>query len=105
MKDLHNWFKRVDQLMVSIATIFELVCFVLKKLEDSVGRLAVLEFLGRRVFGKVYPSFVEVVSQGSIENKFKVVRGEHRRRHGVEIGVHYIRRWEERRNPGIGFGF
>ena len=88
MKDLHNWFEKVDQLVVSIAIIFELVCFVLKELDDSVGRLAVLELLGRRVFGKVYPSFVEVVSQGSIENKLKVVRrlrGGHRA--GTDRGI------------------
>ena len=75
MKDLHNWFQIVNQVAISIAIILELVCFVMKESEDSVGRLAVLELLGKRVFGNVYPSLIEVVSQGSIKNELKVVRG------------------------------
>jgi hypothetical protein len=75
MKNLHNWFETVDQLAISIAIILELVCFIMKESEDSVGRWAVLELLGKRVFGNVYPSLVEVVSQGSIEDDLKVVRG------------------------------
>ena len=75
MKDLNNWFETVDQVAISIAIILELVCFVMKESEDSVGRLAVLELLGKRVFGNVHPSLAEVVGQGSIENELKVVRG------------------------------
>jgi hypothetical protein len=68
MKHLYNWFETVDQLVIPIAIILELLCFVLKEFEDSIGRSAVLELLGKRVFGKVYPSLLEVVSQGSIKN-------------------------------------
>ena len=76
MKDLHNWVETVDQLAISIAIILELVCLVLKEPEDIIGRSAVLELLCKRDFGEVYPSLVEIVSQGSIENKLIVGRGE-----------------------------
>ena len=81
MKDLHNWFEAVDQLAISIAIILELACFVLKEFEDSFGRSTVLELLGKRVFDKIYPSFVEVVTQGSIENDLEVGRRGHSRGH------------------------
>ena len=75
MKDLHNWVERVDQLAISIAIILEVACLVLKEFEDITGRSAVLELLCKRVFGEVYPSLVEVVSQRSIKNKLIVGRG------------------------------
>jgi hypothetical protein len=37
MKNLHNWSKAVDQLVVSVAEFLELLYFFLKKLEDSIG--------------------------------------------------------------------
>ena len=91
MKDLHNRFETVDQLAISIAIVLELVCFVLEEFEDIIGRLAVPEFLGKRVFGKVYPSLLEIVSQGSTENELKVGRGDCRG-HGAERGVKCIGR-------------
>ena len=81
MKDLVNWIETVDQLAISTAIILELACFVLKEFEDGFGRSAVLELLGKRVFDKVYASFVEVVSQGSIKNALKVERRGHCRGH------------------------
>jgi hypothetical protein len=100
MKDLHNWVERADQLAVSIAIILELVCLVMKEFEDIIGRSAVLELLCKRLFGEVYPSLIEMVSQGSIENNLRVGRlegrGEQCRRHGADIceerpGYRFIR--------------
>ena len=92
MKDLHNWLETVDQTAISVAILLELVCFVLKEIEDIIGRLAVLELLGKRVSGKVYPCLVEIISQGSIENGLKVGRGGHCRRHEERS----IERWKKR---------
>ena len=100
MKDLDNWFETIDQLAISIATILELVCSVLKEFEDRIGSSAVLELLGKRVFGKVYPSLLEVVLQGSIENVLKIGRGKHCRGHGTERGVGCIGRRESWENVG-----
>jgi hypothetical protein len=75
MKDLDNWIETGDQLAISIAIILELVCLVLKEFKGIIGRSAVLELLGKRVFDKIHASFVKVVSQGSIENALKVERG------------------------------
>ena len=47
MKDLHNWLETVDQAVISAAILLELICFVLKEIEDIIGRLAVLELLGK----------------------------------------------------------
>jgi hypothetical protein len=47
MKDLHNWLETVDQVVISAAILLELICFVLKEIEDIIGRLAVLELLGK----------------------------------------------------------
>ena len=47
MKDLHNWSKTVDQLVVSVSEVLELVRFLLKEFQDIIGGLAILEFLGK----------------------------------------------------------
>ncbi len=51
MKDVHNWFKTVDQLVVSITKVLELLYFDLNEFEDSVSGLAVLELFGEWIFG------------------------------------------------------
>jgi hypothetical protein len=100
---LHNWFETVDQAAISVAILLELGCFVLKEIEDIVGRLAGLELLGKRVFGKVYPSLVEVVSQGSVENGLKVARGGHCRGHGAKRSIDCVGRWriQEEETEGL----
>ena len=61
--------------MISVAEILELLYFFLKELEDSIGGLAILELLGEWILGQVYSSELAIVSQGRIENDFKVGRG------------------------------
>jgi len=61
MNDLHNWVETVDQLAVSIAIIFEFLCFILKQLEDGSSG-ASQQSLSKGVFGKIYPGLLEVVS-------------------------------------------
>jgi hypothetical protein len=68
MKDLHNWFETIDQLAISIAIILEILCFVLKELEDSIGGLAVPKFFGKWILEQVYTRILSVFSQGRIEN-------------------------------------
>jgi hypothetical protein len=79
MKNLYNWSKAVDQLVISVAEILELLCLFLKEPEDIIGGLAILEFLGRwtRILGQVYSGVLAIVSQGCIENDFKVGRGDY----------------------------
>jgi hypothetical protein len=77
VKNLDNWSKAVDQLVISVAEVVELVYFFLKELEDSIGGLAILEFLGKWILGQVYSSVLAIVGQGCIENDFKVERGDH----------------------------
>jgi hypothetical protein len=77
MKNLHNWSKAVDQLVISVAEILELLRFFLKELEEGIGGLAILEFLGKWILGQVYSGVLVIVRQGCIENDFKVGRGDH----------------------------
>jgi hypothetical protein len=91
MKNLHNWSKAVDQLVISVAEILELLDFVLKELKDSIGGLAILEFLGKWILGQVYSGVLAIVSQGCIENDLKVGWGDHCRGHGTE-SVCWLRR-------------
>ena len=84
MKYLHNWSEAVDQLVISVSGVLELVYFFLKELEDGIGGLAILEFLGKWILGQVYSSVLVIVGQGCIENDIKVGRGDHCRGHGTE---------------------
>ena len=84
MKDLHNWSKAVDQLVISVAEVLELLYFFLKELEDGIGGLAILEFLGEWILGQVYSGVLAIVNQGCIENDFEVGRGDCCRGHGTE---------------------
>ena len=84
MKNLHNWSKAVDQLVISVAELLELLYFFLQELEDSIGGLAILEFLGKWILRQVYSGVLAIVSQGRIENDIKVGGGDCRRGHGTE---------------------
>ena len=81
MKNLHNWSKAVDQLVISVAEILELLRFFLKELEEGIGGLAILEFLGKWILGQVYSGVLVIVRQGCIENDFEGGRGGHCRGH------------------------
>jgi hypothetical protein len=61
MKDLHNWSKAVDQLVISVSEVLELVHFFLKEFKDSIGGLAILEFFGEWILGQVYSSVFAIV--------------------------------------------
>ena len=74
MKDLYHWFETVDQLAISISIGAELLCFVLKEVQDGIGSLAVLEGFGEGICGEVYPCLIGVVRQGSIEDGLKAGR-------------------------------
>jgi hypothetical protein len=80
--------------------VLELVCFVLKEFEDSIGRLACPEPFGKRILGHIYSSMLTVVSQGCIQNELEVGRGYHCRGHGAES---VPCRTDDETNPGIGF--
>ena len=84
MKNLHNWFKAVDQLVISVAEILEVLYFFLKELENSICGMAILKFLGKWILGQVYSGVLAIVSQSCVENDFKVRRGDHCRGHGAE---------------------
>ena len=103
MKNLHNWFKAVDQLVISVAKIFELVYVFLKEPEDIIGGLAILEFLGKWILGQVYSGVLAIASQGCIENDFKVGRGDHCRGHETKRKCWgCVGRWREtEENPSI----
>ena len=75
MKDLYNWFKTIDQLSISIAIILELLCSVLKEVEDGIGRIAVLERLGGRMCCEVYFCLLGIVGQCGIKNGLEIGGG------------------------------
>jgi hypothetical protein len=87
MKNLHNWSKAVDQLVISVSELLELVYFFLKELKDIIGGLAILEFFGEWILGQVYSGVLAIVGQGYIENDIKVGRVDNRRGHGTEENV------------------
>jgi hypothetical protein len=74
MKDLYYWLQTVDQLAISVTIGTELLGFVLEEVEDSIGRVAVLEGLGEGICGKVYPCLLGIVGQSGIENGLKAGR-------------------------------
>ena len=74
MKDLYYWFQKVDQLAISVSKDTELVGFVLKEVEDGIGRVAVLEGLGEWIRGKVYTCLLGIVGQSGVENGLKAGR-------------------------------
>ena len=86
MKNLHNWFKVVDKLVISVAEVLEFLNFFLKELEDVIGGLAILEFLCKWILRKIYSGELAIVSQGCIENDIEVEvrRGDYCRGHGTE---------------------
>jgi len=75
MKNLYYGLKIVDQFAIAVTIGLELLCFVLKEVEDVVGSVAILEGLGGRVCGEVYACLFGVVGQRGIENGLKVGRG------------------------------
>jgi hypothetical protein len=101
MKNLHNWSKAVEQLVISVAEILELLYFFLKEPEDIIGGLAILEFLGnlKWILGQVYSGVLAIVSQGCIENGFKVGSGDRCRGHGSERKCWLRRAMEETPQP------
>ena len=87
MKNLHNWSKAVDQLVISVSELLGLIYFFLKELKDIIGGLAILEFFGEWILGQVYSGVPAIVGQGCIENDIKVGRVDHCRGHGTEENV------------------
>ena len=81
MKDLHYWFKTVDQLAIPIAICLELLCFVSEEIKDDIGGVAILEGLGGGMCSEVYACLFGIVGQGSIENGLKLGREIRCRRH------------------------
>ncbi len=61
MKHLYYRLKKVDQFAISIAICLELVCFVLKEVEDAIGGVASLEGLDEGICGKVYACLFGIV--------------------------------------------
>ncbi len=61
MKHLYYQLKTVDQFAISIVICLELVCFVLKEVEDVVGRVTSLEGLDKGICGKVYTCLFGIV--------------------------------------------
>jgi hypothetical protein len=75
MKYLYNRLKTVYQFAIPITICLELLCFVLKDVKDRIGRVAVLEGLGRGMSGKVYARLLGIIGQGGVEYGLKVGRG------------------------------
>jgi hypothetical protein len=59
-------------------------------LEDVIRGTAVLEFVCRRMFGKVYSCLVGIANECGIEDGLKVSRGHGRRRHENGEGWAYL---------------
>ncbi len=53
MKDLYYWFKAIDQFTITIAICLELVCFILKHVEEVIGREAELKVLGEGICSEI----------------------------------------------------
>jgi hypothetical protein len=88
MKDLYYWLQAVDQLAISVPIGTELLGFVLEEVEDSIGRVAVLEGLGEGICGKVYPCLLSIVGQSGIED-------------GLKAGGHGTSGWQRVREGGV----
>lgn len=74
MKDLYYWFQAVDEFAISISVGTELFCFVLKEVEDGIGRIAVLEGLREGMCGQICLCLFGIVRQSGIENRLKAGR-------------------------------
>ena len=77
MKYLYNRLETVHQFAIPIAICLELICFVLKDVEDRFGRVAILEGLGGGMSGEVYAGLFGIIGQGGVEYGLKFGRGGH----------------------------
>jgi hypothetical protein len=71
MDDLHNWFKPVDQLAISIPIDFECFRLLFEELKDIIGRITASKFVGERVLVKLYTNLLAVVCEGFGEDRLK----------------------------------
>jgi len=62
MKDLNYWLKGIDQLAIPIAIFLELDCFVLKHVEEVVGRATVLKVLSAGMCSEIYSCLFGIVT-------------------------------------------
>jgi len=62
MKDMHYRLKAIDQFAIPIAIFLELDCFVLKHVEEVVGRAAVLKVLGAGMCSEIYSCLFGIVT-------------------------------------------
>jgi len=62
MKDLNYRLKAIDQFAIPIAICLELVCFILKHVEEVVGRAAVLKVLGAGMYSEIYSCLFGIVT-------------------------------------------
>ena len=74
MKNSYDRFKAVDQFAIAVTICLELVCFVLEEVDNRVGRVAVLKYLGRGMSGEVYSCLFKIIGQSGIENGLEVGR-------------------------------
>ena len=75
MEYLYKRLETVHEFAIPIAICLELVCFVLKDVEDRIGRVAVLDGLGGGMNGEVYGCLSGIIGQGGVEYGLKVGRG------------------------------
>ncbi len=61
MKNLYYWFKAVDQFAITIPICLELLCSVLKQVEEGIRRVAVLKVLGDGIRSKVYSCLFGII--------------------------------------------
>jgi hypothetical protein len=62
MKDLNYWLKEINQVAIPIAIFLKLDCFVLKHIEEVVGRAAILKVLGAGMYGEIYSCLFGIVT-------------------------------------------
>jgi hypothetical protein len=74
MKHLDDRLETIDQLSISIAIGLELACFLLEDVEDSIGRIAILEGSSDGVCCEVYTGLFGILGQRGVEDGLKVGR-------------------------------
>ena len=74
MKSLNYRAKAADQVPIAFPIVFELACFVLKQVENRLGRVATLKFVGESIICDIYPCLLGIIGQ-SIEKELKIRRG------------------------------
>ena len=74
VEDVDRWTDPLHHPLITISKLIKCLGFALNYVQDSLGGLASLHFLGERVVYEVISGLCLVLAQGGIEDRFELGR-------------------------------